>query len=85
MNGVQHIEKVFAVICLDADNTEGIPALAGMFGPMPLVFHGEKNLNTITGQLPDIARGCGRPCSIVEFSLRRTVRRVDGNGEEMDI
>jgi len=81
MQGVFHIDQVWAFICTDADGTEGIPAFNDGLMMIPMIAADEQKVRALRKALdrPELRQALkGKRIVLTQFTTRRDVEVVQG-------
>ena len=81
MDGELHIDRLFAYIVMDDDNTEGIPAFLNSTGMWyPMVGADPEMANKLWDQAQSIATELGKKVTLVEFTTRHEMHVFEPGG-----
>lgn len=76
MKGQLRIEQMYAFICLDRDNTEGVVAFQSATGPMPMVGADMKRVDSLRPLAAKIARETGTKITLCRFEIRTELETI---------
>lgn len=76
------IERMFAFIVTNLDeDDEGIPAVKGSMGWMPLVGADMARVDMLLPMAESLANEMGKTLTLVEFSVRRVMQKITPQGK----
>jgi hypothetical protein len=70
------ITTVHAIVGIDDDNEEGVPAYITSMGPMPMIAADERRLGEIKAMAQAVADATGLPFKVARFSVREDIGEI---------
>lgn len=77
MNGQLRIDNIWAYICLDDDNTEGIAGWYSPDGPIPMIGADEARIKSLRPLAEELARSMGKKITLCRFSVREELEVIE--------
>lgn len=80
MSKPHKIERLYAWIATDATGEDGVPAIAGPHGPIPMVGSDKARIESLRPAAEQLNRDEGYPVRLVEFTGMVVLETLPGRG-----